>query len=286
MKTGNNMKQFVRETENCNMLKMVEWFCVRFFKDVGMSEPFIEKFECISAQSIQNICATSLYIQGGEEMLIKAVLDSMFSKCRFRNAVYQKEPYPLNKWEYRQTYFWIQDSEDFLYIEDYEKSLLQGRHEHEEFDGTPLLLMREERFVSIFQKELLSLVQEWKIPSKIVDDVQIDLLKKLKIRQLIYQKHRSDSSYGRSASLYPVFGLEAGNAYNDWRLVCEVRCENVLQFNLKHPYFQHIKELLDNNYLNDDEDRGSWEVSGMGLEEIYKVRNSFKKGKSLYTEGR
>lgn len=277
----------IRLKENRDMMEMAAILTEMYFDDIGLSDSFMSSFRNNAKQSIQSICDSTFYLLGGENMIIINVLEKIFSACSIRKAAYVKYPPHFRKWKYHQENFWLMEDDDFLWIEDYEESMLKEGHEHDECRGKPYLLIREDRFIQLFQTQLDDLLEENKVSSQIADDLRLHLLLKLRERQLIYKQSRSDSKWGRPAAQYPVCEWEEHcDPYDDfYEDVLQVHCESVIQMNTQHLCIRNLKGRIKNeNAVEDVGNNARKTIQGMAEDEIYKVRKAFTNNKSLYRE--
>ena len=291
-----------RLNENCHMIEMASSLAEMFFQDINMSDPFIKQFHKNADLSINAISDSTFILLGGEDAVVEKVLERIFSKCNIRRADYQESCHRILIYQYKQEYFWLNWDEDFLWIESYKKSMLEyGKGKHEEYDEQPYLIIRKERLEHLFETEILSLLQEGKIPSIIADRLQKNLLKKLREMQIIYMKGRSDCQWGRPAVEYPVFEIRTKHSYDNdedddsfcnysnyrEETICVVSCEPVIQINTSHPCINALRKQLNNVNATKDsmfENMGEWKIRGMSTEDIYKKRKEFTNSKLLYKE--
>lgn len=312
-----------RLNENRCMILMAAELARIYFSEMGMPGEFIENFVRNAGMSIRLICDDTFYLLGGEQMVMLKVVERVFSKCSIRKAEYHTVPFYNYKWKYYQQYFWIGEGEDFVWIENYGKSLLENdQYENGRYDDKPCLIIRKERFMELMQAQIQSIVQEKEISSAIADKLQNNLMKKLKTMQIIYKQYRSDSKWGRSAVDYPVYNLcylsgevnddydddynddydnNCSNNYNDYdydddyddscntgsgTAICTARLEPVVQININHPCVRILKEKMENGGEDEllENDIDKWDIEGIDKDELYKVRKSFLNSKSLYKE--
>ncbi len=132
----------------------------------------------------------------------------VFLKAKVRKAYYQKNFGIRAATMYQQKYFWIDDESDaFIWIEDYEKSMMKNEPEnHYDYDRKPILLIQKVELEKLFQKEIDILLKEnAKISSKIAESAITQFGKLLREMQIIYQIPRKDSRLRRATAEYPVF---------------------------------------------------------------------------------
>lgn len=284
-----------RLNENRRMVEMAAWLIEMYFQEIGMSEEFIGRFHNNASRSIKGICDDTFTLLGGEQMVVRKVMERIFEKCKIRKAHYQKNHFSYYQWKYRQEYFWIDKEDDFVWIEDYRRSMLKTDvEEHDQYNEKPYLLIREDRFIELFQAELLNLSKEKQISSALTDKLMLNLPKKLKEMQVLFKQHRSDSEWGRHAIDYPVFGQKIwyDKEYNSYvddyvdvkKTRCNVEFAKVLQLNTEHPCIEILEKRME-----DDTDIETiyeaverWQIFGEDVHEIYRCRNAFTNSKSLY----
>lgn len=225
-------------------------------------------------------------------MAVYKVMERLFSKCGIRNAIYRKNPSCSDFGKYEQKHFCIDREEDFVWIDEYEKSLLKDeREEHKLYDENPYLLIYARRFDYLFNKELEQLSDEIRLPSVIVDNLVSNLWRKLIEMRIIYKKNRSDSKWGRPLLNYPVYELEEckqGGYYYRGEYVPEsteehmkVYYEPVIRINTKLSCIEILKERMDNEEF-EEKDRNKWKIQGG--DDMLKIRQEFKACKFLYKE--
>ncbi len=275
-----------RLIESRNVLEMAALLTGMFFKDIGISENFIQHFECNAEQSIQAACDNTFYLLDGRKMVVLKILERIFSACHVRETLYEQYPPRLRKWKYRQQHFWLRKEDDFLLIRNYKESLMKGNCEHDECDDAPCWLIQEKRLGSLFQKEVEKMLSGNEISSEIADELENDWLRQLRKMQIIYKQRRTDNKWGRPALPYPVYECEVNYGYNGREITCNVECEPVIHMNENHPIIRFLKERIEDNDTEDIDIRtpDEWDVQGMSLDEIYKVRKAFMNSKSLYVE--
>lgn len=273
-----------RLNENRNMIEMMLILAEKYFSDTGMQEGFLKKFHNNAEFSIKTITEDTFLLLGGERMIVHKVMERLFSRCKIRNAKYIYFPYICR---YDQRYFCIDTEEDFVWIDDYKKSLLkEGQGEYELYDENPCLIILSKRFENLFKDEMQQLSEEIQLSSAIMDNLTSNLWKKLRKLQIIYKQRRSDCQWGRFELEYPVYKLEEdveqeySDCYED-DIYMNIHYEPVVQINTKLPYIKLLKERMGNEEF-EEEDRENWRMSE--IEEILKKRQAFIAGKSLYKE--
>lgn len=280
-----------RLNENRNMLEMAAMLAEMYFRETGMTEDFCKRFWQNAGQSIKAVSDSTFYLLGGKQMVILKVMEQIFSKCSIRKAQFQKKNYGSLE-QYYQQYFWIYRKEDFVWIEDYKRSLMK-RDEYIYEEEQPYLIIREKRFMDLFQTEIGNLVQEGNISSETADELRVNCLKILRECQIIFKRHRTDSKWGRPAADYPVFDRRTEYYYDDDEynfrketVICHVDCEPVIQMNPNHSCIAVLKDRMAEDDTADDIFDGvpEWRLEGMWWEELLKSRKAFASGKSLYKE--
>lgn len=290
------IKNAERLNENYCMLDMAAMLMESCFQDIGMPQDFVSCFSQYAKTAIRAACDDTFRILGGEHWAVQKILEKICSKCCIRLADYVEDEGFYYPWKYRQEIFWISKTEDFVYIKEYQKSLLekqQGEHDKYEDD---YLIITGERFARLFKDEMAELLQEYTVSSSIVKRLQENTMKTLKEMQIIYKKNRSDSDLGRSAAEYPVYRL--CTEYSDYaycspdytgyeKKVCEVALEPVIQINLRHPYIKTYAEGWSQRQITWVEEEAfenvsDWNIEGVDVKTIYKARDNFRKSKSLY----
>ncbi len=290
-----------RLNENRHMLEMAAVLSKMFFQKIGMPQEFVERFVNNSRRSITAIAESTFCLLGGEQMLILQALERIFAKCAIRIARYQKEPSRFSEWKYQQKYFWIRKDEDFVWIEDYKKSILKScQNENEQYDEKPCLIVREDRFDELFQEAVQDLTDKIQISSEVFDKLHVNPLKKLREMQIIYKQYRADSKWGRPAVSYPTCKLETVSNFRypddaiGWpeyddasteETICYLDCEPVIQMNTEHPCINILRKRMDGIKAEDTyESLRNWQVRGITKEEAYCTRKAFINSKALYKE--
>lgn len=290
-----------RLNENRHMLEMAAILSEMFFQEEGMPQEFVERFHKNSGRSITAVTESTFCLLGGENMLILKVMERIFSECSIRIAEYQGVSWYQCEWKYRQEYFWIGQDEDFVWIEDYHKSILKNnQNENEQYDEKPCLIIRADRFDNLFRETVQSLADELELSSEVFDRLLSNPLKKLRELQIIYKQYRADSKWGRPAVNYPTYRLSEVNDFqypmdaygypeSDGRLcrktICELEYEPVIQINTRHPCISTLKRRMDDlDSENTYENVENWHIRGVTMKEAYCTRKAFMNSKSLYRE--
>lgn len=275
-----------RLNENRIMMEMAAEMVKAYFQKAGMGEEFIGCFVRNAQSSIQEISDSTFYLLGGERMVVLKVLKGIFSGAKIRRAYYKENGYASFYGfsdKYRQEYFWINIGEDFVWIDDYKKSMITGSNDkNEQYDENPCLMIREERLKVLFREEIEKLLKEGQISSSISDKISANLLKILREMQIIYKQYRADSKWGRAAVRYPVYELR--HIYHRDDENCTVSFEPVIQMNTWHPCIETLKERMDEADINEEiREMDGWKTYA-DRNEIYRVRKAFTNNKSLYRE--
>lgn len=290
-----------RLNENRHMLEMAAELSEMFFKEMDMSQEFVECFHKNAERSIMAVTESTFCLLGGENMLFLKAIERVFLGCNIRIAQYQRESWRCNEWQYQQEYFWIRKDEDFVWIEDYNKSVLKsGQNENEQYDMKPCLIIRADRFDEMFRDAVQNLANEMQISSEIFDRLLVNPLKKLRELQIIYKQYRKDSKWGRPAVNYPTYSLSKVNdfqypedfyAFSEYvdtsheKTICDLECEPVIQINTGHSCVNVLKKRMDDtDSENTYENVRSWHIRGKTVGEAYCTRKAFVNSKSLYRE--
>lgn len=290
-----------RLNENRHMLDMAAVLSEMFFQEVGMPQEFVERFHKSSGRSITAITESTFCLLGGENMLLLKAIERIFSGCSIRIAKYQWESWNRLEWKYRQEYFWIGKDEDFVWIEDYNKSVLKSnQNENEQYDEKPCLIIRADRFDELFRETVQSLANELELSSEVFDRLLSNPLKKLRELQIIYKQYRSDSKWGRPAVNYPTYTLSKVNDFQYpmdsygfsgydgtlcEKIICDLEYEPVIQINTGHPCVGTLKRRMDDiDSENTYENVKNWYIRGVTVKEAYCTRKAFMNSKSLYRE--
>ena len=284
-----------RLNENINMLRMSQELAAMFFQDIGMSEEFVRNFNTCAEDSIKALGESTYVLLGGESMALSKVAENVLQKCRLRKVQFvEKDWNEYDFCRYRQEEFMIHEGDDFVYIEDMERSLqLCTDGGHDQYVSYPYLIGTEKRVLSLFAEEIENMQQIGEISPVMAERLTKNLPQKLKKAQIIFKKYRADSALGRTAVKYPIcsfepFKLAPRNGVGksaEVGLVGRVGYESVIQMNTTHScmkvlevrlqqgHFRYsIPSILNICYDNTDE------------AEAYKVRRAFMVGKALYRE--
>lgn len=280
----------VRLNENRRMLEMAKELTTDYFKEVGMPSEFIHNFQQMAKQSIETAMDSTFELLGAEQAIMTSIMERIFSNCKIRNAVYQ-ESYSYDKYKYCQQHFWLHEDDEFVWISDYQKSLVRKeRGDNDQYVTPAFLIIREEIFNSLIEKEIELLAKKSRISSRITDKLLVGYERKLREMQIVYKRYRADSKWGRKAVKYPVFKNRIyidNDGYMEYEQIdCHVWNEKVVQINTEHSCVRMIKERIYNN-INIEEpfrDVNSWKIRGKEEDDIYKERKSFMNSKTLYKE--
>lgn len=282
-----------RLNENSHMLEMAALLVEKYFKDIGMPEDFLRRFHKNAVYSIKTIIDDTFFLLGGEQMIVYKIFERLFLKCSIRKASYIEDPflyssiYKDERTRYEQKYFCIDINEDFVWIDDYKKSLLKGnRGENEQYDENPCLIIRAERFQALFKEEINTLLEEDALSSAMADNLMCNLLKILRKMQIIYKMNRPDSALGRPSPDYPVFCSDKfvscgeNDSDDDEHFT---NYEPTLQINTKLSCIRILKERMENEECTNDNIK-KWKPYNPEPSEILKCRKAFINNKSLYKE--
>jgi hypothetical protein len=236
----------------------------------------------------------TFYLLGGGQMVLRKVMEQVILNAKIRTAEYcetQRYYGKKDEWAYEQVYFWLDRNDDFLYIEDYEKSLQKGNQEKYQREQE-VLLIRKERLTELFHEEMQKLLKATRaFPSNLVGNIEKQLMKILREEQLIYQIYRSDSRMGRPAIEYPVcikYSINNDYDYDSGNILYMVNFENVVQINTAHPYVvEHIYRRMEETETETEvvpERYKIEDINGNNIcaTKIYEKRRTFIRGKSLY----
>lgn len=285
-----------RLNENKHMLEMACFMAEMYFSHIGLTREFIEKFHNYAILSIEEITNNTFALLGGEQMIIQKAMKKVLETSKIRKARFQNNPcYTDCGCTYRQDYFMLQEEDDFLYIEDYDESMLKNTgNQHVQYNNKPYVLIREEKLINLLQAEIRELLKGYPIPSVVAEKILIHLPKILKKTQMIYNRYRSDGNLGRTAVKYPVceIRLEDNGFYDGTEklkhMVGIVDFKPVIQMNTDHScmdiLFERVEDSGIEKILPDVKVIYDTNKQKMNEERIYKIRKSFMSGKTLYKE--
>lgn len=253
-----------RLKENRNMLEMASLLSEKYFSEIRMTNDFKNRFNRNAELSINAAIESTFCLLGGEDMIIVTVMKKILEECSVRKAIYRKNYLSTPKernWKFNQEPFCLDyEDDDFLWIEDYKKSLwTRERDEYEKNNDNPCLIIRESKLIELFQCEVFKVQQAKKISSKSADKILSNVALRLKKMQIIYKQYRTDNKWGRSAVYYPVYKItERYDSCNDYsydddvynkKTICNMDYEPVIQINTEHPCVAILKQRMNN--LND-----------------------------------
>lgn len=283
-----------RLNENIYMLRMAEEIVTMFFRDIGLPEKYLSDFNKSAEESIKALGDDTYILLGGESMALLKVAENVLQKGKLRKAQFVENWRGEGLCKYCQEEFMINEGDDFVYIEDMEKSLEFSTDDgHDQYVSYPYLIGTEKRVLSLFAEEIENMQQIGEISPVMAERLTKNLPQKLKKAQIIFKKYRADSALGRTAVKYPIcsyepFKLAPRNGVGksaEVGLVGRVGYESVIQMNTTHScmkvlegrlqqgHFRYsIPSILNICYDNTDE------------AEAYKVRRAFMVGKALYRE--
>lgn len=280
-----------RLQENRCMLEMAVWMTGEYFHGVGIEDAFISDFHEKAEKSIEEAMDDTYYLLGGGQMILQKVMEHILLKARIRKAYYRKTFGRSSKWKYYQEYFWIdKDQDDFLWVEDYKKSMQKDEKENfYDYDDNPVLLISRMRLEELFQKEIRTLLEEkGKISSKTAGSVINQFWKMMREMRIIYQTRREDSELGRPAAEYPVFKRYIEHGFSE-RPFYMMGFEPTVQINTGHPCVNKLAERMKNTEGEDTlGDAVDTEIVDMQDDKqlerdaIYEKRRKFIRGKLLY----
>lgn len=285
-----------RLNENKHMLEMVCFMAEMYFSHIGLTREFIEKFHNYAMLSIEEITNNTFALLGGEQMIIQKAMKKVLETSKIRKARFQNNlQYTDCGCTYRQDYFMLQKDDDFLYIDDYDESMLRNTsNQHVQYNNKPYVLIREEKLMNLLQEEIREMLKGYPIPSITGEKILMHLPKILKKTQMIYNRYRSDGNWGRTAVKYPVceIYIEDSQFYNGTdrlqHMVGIVDFKPVIQMNTEHScmdiLFERVEDSEIETILPDIDVVYDTNKQKMNEERIYKIRKSFMNGKTLYKE--
>lgn len=143
--------------------------------------------------------------------------------------------------------------EDFVWIDDYGKSLSEKwKENNEKYNEELLMIIRERRLKKLIQTEIKQCVKEKQISSDLAYKLECNMSIILRRTQIIYTQYRSDNKWGRAAVNYPVFSLHHADEYcglyeyDTEKCIYNVYFESVIQMNVEHPCIAVLKERMEN----------------------------------------
>ncbi len=285
-----------RLNENKHMLEMACFMAEMYFSHIGLTREFIEKFHNYAILSIEEITNNTFALLGGEQMIIQKAMKKVLKTSKIRKARFQNNPcYTDYGCTYRQDYFMLQEEDDFLYIEDYDESMLRNTsNQHVQYNNKPYVLIREEKLINLLQAEIKELLKGYPIPSVMAEKILMHLPIILKKKQMIYNRYRSDGNLGRTAVKYPVCEIRIeDNGFYDGteklkHMVGIVDFKPVIQMNTEHScmdiLFERVEDSEIERILPDVKVICDINKQKINEERIYKIRKSFMNAKSLYKE--
>lgn len=286
-----------RLNENRYMLEMACFMAEKYFENIRLTGEYIEKYHEYAMKSIEKACNNTYALLGGEKMILYKAMKNVLKTCKIRKARYQSNiPCKDRVCKYRQDYFMLYDDDDVLYIEDYDESLLKSTHDlHEQCDGRPCVIIREEKLINLLHEEIQRIQKESPIPSIVVENILVHLSVKLRKMQFIYKQRRLENDLGRTATKYPVcFTTDqpAGfdNLYEEEinNKVCIIDFKPVIQMNTGHPCMEILMERLEDGILEKTlpDINMICDTEGKKMDEVkvYRVRKAFMNSKFLYKE--
>lgn len=229
-------------------------------------------------------------------MVIQNAMKEVLKTCNIRRARYQNnQQYTDSGCKYRQDYFMLQKEDDFLYIEDYEESMLKNtNNQHVQYDSRPCIMIREENLINLLQEKIREMLKEYPISGITAEKILLHLPKLLKKMQIIYKQYRSDGNWGRTAVKYPVCEtrIEFSGIYHGLEqlehMVCIVDFKPVIQMNTEHScmdiLFERIEDAAIEKILPDIDVMHDMNRQQMNEDKIYRIRRAFMNSKSLYKE--
>lgn len=126
MKSYAGIHNAERLSENENMLKMAAEMAKDYLWDIGLPKEYTEKWRKYAASGIESVCSNTFALLGGEEMILQKALEKALRTCRIRKARYERAYQNGDGFAFRQDYFMLRKDDEFLYIENYEQSLLHN----------------------------------------------------------------------------------------------------------------------------------------------------------------
>lgn len=179
-----------RLNENICMLRMAQEMAVMFFRDIALPEGFVCNFNKCAGDSIKALGEDTYILLGGEGMALLKVAENVLRKCRLRKAQFVENDW--NEYDfckYRQEEFMLHEGDDFVYIENMERSLqLYTDEGHDQYASYPYLLGLEKHVLSLFADEIENMQQRGEISPLMAERLLSNMPKKLKKAQIIFKK--------------------------------------------------------------------------------------------------
>ncbi len=283
-----------RLNENIYMLRMAQEMTALFFVDIGLSEVFLVNFNRCAVDSIRTLGDNTYILLGGESMALLKVTENILRKCKLRKAQFIENREGDDLCKYYQAEFMIQEEDDFVYIDDIEKSLqLSTDDGHAQYVTYPYLIGKAKHILSLFADEIENMQQTGQISPMIAERLFGNLPQKLKKAQIIFKKRRSDNPWGRTAAEYPICNCESFKSIRHDNMGKPMKigfngvvdCESAIQMNTTHSCMSVLKERLEQG----DFSIGIPSFLNLRYEnteemKVYKTRRAFTVGKSLYRE--
>lgn len=285
-----------RLNENRYMMEMAYAMVTMYFNDIGLTKEFIEKNQKCAMYSIDKVCNNTYALLGGENMLLNKAMENVLKKCNIRKARYQRNPPCDCVYKYRQDYFMIYNDDDFLYIEDYDESLLRNTNsDNDQCDGRPCLIITEEKLINLLKEEIRELQMEYPISSIVLENIMVNLTKMLRKMQFIYKQRRSEGDWGRPAIKYPVCTTQEDEFANYYQCgeavyytVLTVDFKPVIQMNIGHSCMETLMERIEDGVnekvLQDINVMRNKNGEKMDEMEVLRVRKAFTNSKFLHKE--
>lgn len=300
MRNGNriygDIGNAARLNENRYMVEMAYVLLEKYFSENDLTHEFIARCNEAAELAIESLCDNTFALLGGEQMVVQKALYNVVRDCKVRTARYQNNmKYADSGYKYRQDYFMLQEDDDILFIEDYEKSLLRNPQvQHDLSVGKPYVIIREERLMRLLYLAVNDVLNEYPVSCVSADEMIDHLPMLLKKMQIIYKQRRSDGYWGRTAVKYPVCIVrdENNGKFNYGEPMMERRCiveyKPAIQINIGHPYMEILMERIDDlmveEILPDIDKICGLDKKEIDEDELYQVRRAFMSGKVLHKE--
>lgn len=280
-----NVPNGARLKANDNMMRFMHYIWMKYITDTGFNNEGLKvEFQRKGEYSIQKIVEDTSLLLGGLEALLVQAMTEVVQTSRIRHAKYRRESLLVCDgcvWQQQEFCLWEED--DFLYIDDIERSWSTKSCE-QSADIRGILVIGRDKLLDKMLYVVDNKIKQGVIPEHFLDKVSLGAMARC---GLIACSLRDEKQY-RYAKYYPCIAPkdeeEIGEYFSDYcnhnlprnqrRRTVEYKRDMVVQCNLGHSAFAHVLDCM-------IEDAKEGMLSGVENTEVMSMRRAFSQRKVL-----
>ena len=237
----------LRLQENYNMMRFVHYIWHEYIISLEFeSKTSIAKFNKAAEESLRNLIEDTSLLLGGLKAALVQIIDTILETSNIRKAQYIDEGHYLCKQStcaWRQSEFCLWNQDDFLYIEDLERSWV-GECCQYPVDTREILVISKDKLLDKLGMAVNRAIEQGKIPEHLRDKITLGELARC---GLIVCSPREENQY-RYAKYYPFAYHNQISLYRDdgYEETARIGTERIMavQCNLSHECFSGITDKV------------------------------------------